>query len=242
MQSISSFLADWAKRRGATCPVVIVRNGANPESIKPEYSIDELEELKKQLGKKDEDVYLVNTARLVHQKGWDTTMKALLLLPTHIKLLVVGGGPDESMLKNLAKELKIEDRVIFTGQIDRSDVTKYRLISDIFVGPSRSEGLGNAFVSAMAGGLPVIATQVGGIADFLFDTDINPDKLATGWAVDTDSPEHIAEKVNYILSHPEEVKEVTKQAQLMVLKEYDWDIIAKRMREEIFEYTFNQNL
>ena len=230
IQSISHFLAGWAKRRGATCPIEIIRNGANQESITPDFTKEDVLSLAHELGKKDGEVWLVNTARLVQQKGFDTTMRALLLLPPHIKLLVVGGGPDEKKLKDLVKELKLEDRVIFTGQVDRDVVSKYRLVGDIFVGPSRSEGLGNAFLSAMASRMPVIATQVGGIADFLFDKERNPDVEPTGYAVDVDSPEQIAEKVRYILSHKEETEIITARAREMIIDEYNWDTVAKKIK------------
>jgi phosphatidylinositol alpha-1,6-mannosyltransferase len=177
----------------------------------------------------------VNTARLVHQKGFDITIRALPLLPSHIKLLIVGGGPDEAMLKELVQELKLSDRVIFTGQIERKEVTQYRFAGDIFVGPSRSEGLGNAFLSAMACRLPVVTTLVGGLADFLFDAKRNPEKGTTGWAVDPDSPEQIAEAVRDILAHPEGVRAVTERARKMVEEEYDWDIVAKKMKEQVFK-------
>jgi len=239
IQPISEFLAAWARRMGYKGDIEIIRNGANPESIKPSFEQSEVEELKQKLGKKEGEIYLVNTARLVNQKGFDTTIRALQLLPPHIKFLIVGGGPDEAMLKDLTKELKLEDRVIFTGQIDRKEVTQYRFAGDIFVGPSRSEGLGNAFLSAMACRMPVVATQVGGIADFLFDAKRNPEKGATGWAVDPDSPEQIAEAVKEILEHPEVVKEVTDRARKMVEEEYDWDIVANKMKEKIFDRITN---
>ncbi len=234
VQPISEFLGSWAKRMGYTGTVEIVRNGANPESITPTFDPEEVTKLKQKLGKKEGDIYLVNTARLVHQKGFDTTIRALLLLPPHIKLLVVGGGPDEEKLKALAKELSLEERVIFTGQVERNIVTQYRMASDIFVGPSRSEGLGNAFLSAMACRLPVVATQVGGIADFLFDGKRNPEKGTTGWAVDPDAPEQIRDAVEDILSHPEKVKEVALRARKMVEEEYDWNLVARKMEDKIF--------
>lgn len=234
VQPISEFLGAWARRMGYKGKMELIRNGANPESLYPTFYPKEVDALKVKLGKKKDDIFLVNTARLVHQKGFDTTIRALQLLPVHIKLLVVGGGPDEVMLKELVQELKLIDRVIFTGQIDRSEVSKYRFAGDIFVGPSRSEGLGNAFLSAMACRLPVVATQVGGIADFLFDAKRDPEKGTTGWAVDPDSPEQIAEAVKDILAHSEKVREVTERARKMVEEEYDWDIVAKKMKEQVF--------
>lgn len=228
--AISQFLAAWAKRRGAHCPVHIVRNGANPESIYPNFTPAEVTTLAASLGKQAGEVWLVNTARLVHQKGYETTIEALLLLPAHIKLLIVGGGPDEEHLKTHVANHKLTDRVIFTGQVDREVVTTYRLVGDIFVGPSRSEGLGNAFVSAMASELPVIATQVGGLADFIFDRVRNPEVPATAFAVEPDQPDQIADQVQYILTHPDEVKATTARAKAMVLAEYDWDKVAQRMK------------
>ncbi len=235
IQPISDFLGAWARKMGYAGDIEIIRNGANPESIKPTFEPSEVEALKVKLGKKAGEIYLVNTARLVHQKGFDTTIRALPLLPPYIKLLVVGGGSDEVMLKELVRELKLDDRVIFTGQIDRKEVTQYRFAGDIFVGPSRSEGLGNAFLSAMACRMPVVATQVGGIADFLFDSKRNPGKGTTGWAVDPESPRQIAEAVKEILAYPEVVKLVTDRARKMVEEEYDWDLVAKKMKEKIFD-------
>lgn len=234
VQPISVFLESWARRMGYVGETALVRNGANPDSINPSFSSEDVDVLTKKLGKKEGDVYLVNTARLVAQKGFDTTIRALLLLPDTVKLLVVGGGPIEMELRALAQDLGVGHRVIFTGQVDRDVVSRYRFAADIFVGPSRSEGLGNAFLSAMACRLPVVATQVGGITDFLFDAVRNPDREATGWAVDPDSPEQIARAVAYIIAHPHEVKNVTERARKMVEEEYDWDIVAIKMQDRVF--------
>lgn len=240
IQAISIYLATWPARRGYKGLIELIYNGANPRDLKESVPIEEVEEIKRKLNKKPDDVWLVNTARLVHQKANDDTIRALPFLSENVKFLVVGGGPDKEMLKNLAKELGVVDRVIFTGAVDRSEVTKYRKASDIFVAPSRSEGLGNAFLSAMASRLPVVATQEGGLADFMFDEKRNQDKPTTGWAVDKDSPRQIAEAVNDILAHPEKMKRVTETARAMVLEKYDWDITTKQMRERVFGYIFKK--
>ena len=234
VQTISIFLAQWPKKRGYQGPIELIYNGANPRDIKDAVSMTEVEEMKKKLGKKPSDVFLVNTSRLVHQKAFDDTIRALAKLPHNIKLLVVGSGSDEAMLKKLAAELVVSDRVIFTGQVDRRVVTLYRRAADIFVAPSRSEGLGNAFISALASRLPLIATQVGGMADYVFDEKHNPDKKPTAWVVDPDSPEQIAAKVQEILTNPEKAKQISAHARKMVEEKYDWDNIAKQMRERVF--------
>jgi glycosyltransferase involved in cell wall biosynthesis len=234
LQSISRFLADWGVRMGYKKEVILIPDGANPDSIRPSFDMSVVEALKKKLGKREGEIFIGNSARLVMQKGFDTTIRALSLLPQHVRLLIVGGGPEEGNLKKLAEELGLSERVIFAGQVDRTVVSQYRHVMDIFVGPSRSEGLGHAFLSAMACRLPVVTTQVGGIADFLFDAKRNPDKGTTGWAVDSESPEQIAEAVKEILAHPEKTKAVVETAHRMVLEEYDWDVITKKMKEQVF--------
>jgi len=227
VQAISTFLAAWAKKRGVEdSKIEIIHNGANPKDLAETVSAAEITELKQKLGKKPTDIYLVNTARLVPQKANDDVIRALTLLPENIKFLIVGDGPDENMLKDLTKELKIASRVIFTGQVDRSEVTKYRKIADIFVCPSRSEGLGNAFLSAMASRLPVIATQEGGLAEFIGDK--------TAWPVAKDSPQQIAQAVKDILTNPDKVKNKSDYARQMVEIEYNWDMVAQKMKNQIF--------
>ena len=236
IQVISSYLGTWPARRGSKSPVVLIHNAANPRDLHDNVSQEEITELQEKLGKKPGEIYLVNTARLEYQKGNDDVIRALSSLPENIKFLSVGAGSEETMLKDLVTELHLEEHVIFTGNVDRSVVTVYRRASDIFVCPSRSEGLGNAFLSAMASRLPVIATQEGGLADFVFDKTHNPEKEATAWVVDKNNPEQIAEAVKDILAHPEKTKQITDTARAMVLEKFDWDNIAKEMREKIFGF------
>jgi glycosyltransferase involved in cell wall biosynthesis len=234
IQVISEYLGTWPAKRGYKGEVVMVRNGANPKNFEQFYSDNELQKVRTDLGKKDNELYLFIAARLEYQKGIDAVIRAMPLLPETVKFLIAGSGSQEGMLKALASELKVSDRVIFLGSINRDDVPKYRntIVSDAFVHPSRSEGLGNSVLSAMAGRLPVIASQVGGLADFIFDE--RSDKPATAWAVEPDAPEQIAVAVRDIMAHPEKVTERTQNARTMVEREYQWDQIAKDMKEKVF--------
>lgn len=234
IQPISTFLGKWARDRKFTGPLEIIPNGFSAEYFSQKHSPEQLNALKNKLGKKEGDIYLITVSRLVHKNAVDDVIRAIPMMPDKVKFLVVGGGPDEEKLKNLAKEIGVEDRVIFVGQVDRTETAKYRKISDIFTRPSRSEGMGNSFVSTMVARLPIITTQEGGIADFLFDAKRNPDKEATGWAVDKDNPEQIAEAVKDIIAHPEQVKKVVETAYKMAYKKYNWDNIAKDMRSKVF--------
>jgi glycosyltransferase involved in cell wall biosynthesis len=230
LQPISTFLQNWGIRMGFKGESKVIPNAVNVAKFSRTYSDDDLRIMKEKLGKKEEDIFIVTTSRLVHKNGIDDVIKALLLLPKNISFLIYGIGPDEDMLRALAKELGVESRARFMGQISHDEMPLMLKACDIFTRPSRSEGMGNSFIEAMAAELPVIATQEGGIADFLFDEKRNSDKLTTGWAVDPDAPAQIAEAVTDILSNPEKVRKVCKTAAEMVVQKYDWDLVAKEMR------------
>lgn len=234
VQVISNFLSTWARAMGYKGDIVFIPNGASTQAAQ-KFTNDELSAYKKEVGKKDGDILIVTVSRLVRKNAVDDIIRALSFLPEHMKLLVVGGGEDEGMLKQMVQDMNLDKRVYFTGHVDRTMTAKSRAIAEIFCRPSRSEGFGNSFASAMVSRLPIIATQEGGIADFLFDKKRDPDKKTTGWAVDKDSPEQIAEVVQEIVAHPEIVKEVTDRAYRMVTTQYNWDNIARRMKSEVFD-------
>ena len=234
VQAISVFLGEWARRRGFKGSLEVVPNGVDTRHFSREYPARAIDEVKDTLGKRMGDVFLITTSRLVRKNALDNVIAALPLLPENVRFIILGTGPLEAELKEQARSSKLEARTLFLGQIGHDELPKYLKACDIFIRPSRSEGMGNSFVEAMAAGLPVIATQEGGIADFLFDEKRNPDKPITGWAVDPDSPEQIAEAVKAIMAHPEKMRAVIATAQAMVAEKYDWDIIAKDMRERVF--------
>jgi glycosyltransferase involved in cell wall biosynthesis len=239
VQAISTFLGNWAGKYKYKGKVEIIPNAVNTKHFSQHYSVEEIEAIKKEIGKREGEVYLVTTSRLVEKNAIDDVIRALQSLNENIKFLIFGTGPDETILKNLAKNKGVEDRVIFWGQIDHLIMPKYLKACDIFIRPSRSEGMGNSFVESFAAELPVVATQEGGIADFLFDEKRNPDEETTGWAVDKNSPEQIAKAVQNIIDNPEKVEKVKQNSKKLAFENYDWNIIAKDMREKVFGKLFD---
>ncbi|MDD2657720.1 MAG: glycosyltransferase family 4 protein [Candidatus Pacebacteria bacterium] len=227
----STYLERFVRSMGYRGELAVVPNGVNAMHFSQTYPREELDALKEKLGKKEGDIYLITTSRLVKKNAVDDVIRALPLLPENVSFIIYGIGPDEAMLKSLAKELGVGERARFMGQIGHAEMPKYLKVSDVYIRPSLSEGFGIVFVEAMAAELPVIATQEGGIADFLYDAKRNPDRETTGWAVDKDSPEQIAEAVRDILAHPEQVERVKATAKQMAIEKYDWNLIAHKMRE-----------
>jgi glycosyltransferase involved in cell wall biosynthesis len=221
---LSNYLAHWARARHFKGPIEIVPNGVSVA----EFTGTPIAH---------EGPVLITTSRLVRKNAIDDVIKALALLPDSIRFQILGSGPEEASLRALVHDRGLESRVEFKGHIDRSEMSRYLHAADIFIRPSRSEGFGISFVEAMAAELPVIATQEGGIADFLFDAKRDPDKSTTGWAVDKDSPEQIAEAVRDILEHPEQVARVQVNAKRLALEKYDWNLIAEKMKA-VFDRVF----
>jgi glycosyltransferase involved in cell wall biosynthesis len=238
IQSISNFLQAWATKMGFRGKSVVIPNAVDTKKFMVPLPAEKRATLRTELGLAPDDVALVTTSRLVHKNAVDDVIKALPSLPANVKFVVFGLGPDEEKLKTLIAELKLDGRVQLRGQIGHDVMPSYLKACDIFIRPSRSEGMGNSFVEAMAAEIPVIATQEGGISDFLFDRHLNPDKETTGFAVRKDSPEDIATAVREIMANPEFVAEVCATAKAMAIRDYDWNLIAKRMDTEVFKPLF----
>ncbi|MGB0383350.1 MAG: glycosyltransferase family 4 protein [Ardenticatenaceae bacterium] len=113
-----------------------------------------------------EVVTTVFVGRLTTQKGVDLLLEAWAQLAEPRELILVGDGAERPALEALASELKL-DHVTFTGSTN--DVRSYLQQADLFVLPSRAEGIPNAMLEAMACGLPVVASRVGGIPDVVED-------------------------------------------------------------------------
>ena len=220
VQAISHYLGEWARARAFAGPLEVVPNGV--DTIK--FMGDRVAH---------EGLVLITTSRLVHKNAVDDISWALKDIPD-AKLKILGVGPEEQNLRELADELGLASRVEFLGFVPQENIPAHLHAADIFIRPSRSEGFGNSFIEAMAAGLPVVATQEGGIADFLFDAKRNPQKEPTGWAVDRDAPPQIAAAVKDILAHPEEAQKVVAHAKAMVGEKYDWETVVASMRERVF--------
>lgn len=218
VQAISTHLARWARSMDYRGEVSIVPNGVD---------IAHFQGVQHQA---PPAATMVTTSRLVRKNAVDDVIRALTFLPDNVRFKIYGSGPDEEKLKQLTRELGVEARTEFMGHVDHAELPRAFAECNIFIRPSRSEGMGNSFIEAMAAGLPVIATQEGGITDFLFDAKRNPDKETTGWAVDKNSPEQIAEAMKEIIANPDVVARVKANALALVKEKYDWNLIAKQMR------------
>jgi glycosyltransferase involved in cell wall biosynthesis len=227
IQVISNFLETWSRKMGAKCPVIVVPNAVDFKYFSTHKNTQEEYALKQKLNKKPNDIFLITTSRLVKKNDVETIIESLKYLSEEVKFLVLGTGRLENKLGEKVKELKLGDRVKFLGFIKNTDLPLYLHISDIFIRPSLSEGFGISYVEAMAAGIPVIATPVGGIVDFLKDGE-------TGLFCEVKNPKSIAQKVEKLIKDKESREFIVQNAKQMVKEKYDWNLIANKMKTEVF--------
>ncbi|MEK7621554.1 MAG: glycosyltransferase family 4 protein [Patescibacteria group bacterium] len=215
IQVISNYLGAWAQAMGAKCPITVIPNGVDMRSFQL---------LGSSFQEKRKEKIIIHTGRLVKKNGVDILIEAMRFLPENIKLQILGTGQEEMSLKQLMSRFNLDSRVEFLGQVLPNKVVEYLTQALIFVRPSRSEGLGNSFLEAMAAGLPVVGTAVGGIPDFLKQGQ-------TGWICEVNNSQDVAEKIKFILDPNNEslVSQVVARARQMVLDKYNWDTIARAM-------------
>ena len=127
-------------------------------------------EARARLGLDPEAFIVVGLGRLVPIKGFDLLARALPALIAQIpsaRVLLVGDGAERAHLGAIAASMGVAERLRMTGET--TDVASYLAAADVVAVPSRNEGMGRVIVEAMALGLPVVATAVGGIPDVVTD-------------------------------------------------------------------------
>ena len=131
----------------------------------------------------------ISVARLSAEKDFPTLLRAVQLVVKNrpdFRLIIVGGGPERQRLDQLTAELKIEDQVQFLGE--RTDVPDLLPQSGFFISSSLTEGISLTLLEAMAVGLPVVATAVGGNPEIVI-----PD--TTGYLVPAQDPKSLADAI-----------------------------------------------
>lgn len=242
IQAISSYLNDFAVFQGVYSPITVVPNGVDIQKIKnlKIKTQNEKENFKNKLNIKDNEKIVITTSRLVYKNGIDVLIKAIYelknLVPlVKIKLLILGDGELKNELENLVLKLDLKNEVLFLGFVFQDKIYEYLAISDVFCRPSRSEGLGNSFLEAMACGVPVVGTNVGGIPDFLIYGE-------TGLFCKVDNECDLAEKIKILLEDNILRAKIIENAKKLVYENYDWNSITGKMQKLFANLFVSQRL
>ncbi|MFV0276502.1 MAG: glycosyltransferase family 4 protein [Parahaliea sp.] len=155
--------------------------------------------------------------------GLDTAIRALALVVRErpgCRLYIAGSGPLLASLQALAAELGVAEQVHFTGRLDRQQVARLYAESDIMLNPSRVDNMPNSVLEAMASGLPVVSTAVGGVPYIIEDQ-------RTGLLVPPDDPPAMARAVLALAGDPALYQSVVS-AGLQQTQAYTWPAVREQ--------------
>ncbi|MEW5760594.1 MAG: glycosyltransferase [Candidatus Thermoplasmatota archaeon] len=179
---------------------------------------------------RDDKKNIIFVGRLVGYKGIEYLLDAMKTLKGKVpnaKLNIIGRGPLEKKLKNLAEKLKL-DNVAFLGELDENEYISYLNKSNLLVLPSinREEAFGFVLLEAMACEKPVVASKVGGIPYVVEDGE-------TGFLVEPMNKNDIAEKILLLISNPSLAETMGKKGRERVIKMFQWEDVAKKIETNL---------
>jgi len=190
-QSVGDSLIAW--QPWITSRLDIIPNGVDLALF--EGSEEAVDRKRMEWGINEDTRFILFAGRLVKEKGLDILFQAMSSL-RHLnwQLLIAGDGAERTNLETLSRELGIDDRVTFLGV--RGDIPRLMAACDMVVLPSRWEGLPLTLLEVMAAGKPVVATQVGGVAEVLQDG-------VQGFLVPPENPMAMKEAISKLLGDEE---------------------------------------
>ncbi|HLT90010.1 MAG TPA: glycosyltransferase family 4 protein [Woeseiaceae bacterium] len=209
--ALSKALADTARRTAPDLDIEVIPNGIDPERFSPpaERRVRKVPRL-------------ITVARLLERKGIQTILEACArptVLP--VELSIVGTGPYENELKQMVRSLGLDDRVRFLGFVPNEELPNLYRESDIFVLPSETESFGLVFAEAMSCGLPIAASNVGGIPETVRDG-------VDGLLCPPGEPLSLRENILRLMSNVDTRREISHSQRERILERYSWEQIAAR--------------
>jgi glycosyltransferase involved in cell wall biosynthesis len=204
--------------------ISMIPNGISLEDRLAKYDRDQI---RAELSWGPEDKVVTFVGRLVHAKGLDWLLevwKTVNQAEPKARLLIVGDGPERPALMARAEELNLQDTVTFTGR--QEDVYKFFAVSDVFVLPSRLEGISNSLLEAMSQGLPVVAAddRLGGNRSVITDK-------RDGIIIPQGDSDEFARVLLSLLSDQGLRLEMGRQARQKVENAFSIDSVSRRYRQ-----------
>ena len=188
--------------------------------------------VKRRYGIESHEKIILFIGRLVPQKGVEYLVRAIpLILQQHkdAKFVVVGDGWSRDYLENMVRSAGFGEKIRFLGFISDLELTELTMSADALVIPSVYEPFGIVALEGMAAGVPVVAANVGGLAEII-------EHERTGVLVYSKNPESIAWGVNRILSDQGYANWLVQNAKKKVREVYSWEAAAQKT-VEVYEET-----
>lgn len=202
--------------------ITVIHNGVDTRKFQP---AQDKRKVKMALGFNPDDPAIVSVGRLYARKGLFTlieSMPAVVKRFPRAKFVISGKGQSDEMHKLIAHAqcLGVKDNIIFTGYTPDKELPKLYQAADVFAFSTFYEHHPFAVLEAMATGLPVVTTWVGGIPETVQNGK-------NGYLVEPFNPTQFSDKILHLLQHPAEATEMGAQARKTILDQYDWRIVVK---------------
>ncbi|MFW9880028.1 MAG: glycosyltransferase [Candidatus Thorarchaeota archaeon] len=214
--------------------IIVLYNGVNVRSYQSETAQKVIEKYKV-LGFSSSDMIVGNVARLEAVKNHVMLLRALksVIVKHHnVKMLIVGDGTLRKVLENISQNLGVAKNVIFWGETD--NVFEVSKIFDVFALSSKNEGISLTILEAMAQGIPVVATDVGGNREIVIHNE-------TGFLVPLNDVETFSQSIIDLLIHKEKAREMGMRGQNRVNKLFNLHTMVGQIEDLYFTLFTNKN-
>jgi len=199
--------------------IAVIHHGVHPEDyVLPEEA---KVKLRSTLGISSQPMILF-TGKLAPRKGVDVLLRALpqVLKEVEVKLVLAGSGTQQDY-QQLAEALGISDKLCFLGRVPDDTLRLLYSSCDLFVLPSRLEGLGIVILEAMAAGKPVVATNVGGIPELI-------ESGQNGILVEANNEGKLAGAIVKVLSNKSLAQIIGENNMKKARERFSWEVAAQK--------------
>lgn len=200
----------------------VIHNGVDIDKFKP---AGDKRKIKRELGFNPDDLAIVSVGRLYARKGLFTLIESMPAVIKHFpkaKFIISGKGQSDEMAKLTAhaERVGVKENIIFTGYYPDKKLPKLYQAADVFAFSTFYEHHPFAVLEALATGLPVVTTTVGGIPETI-------ENGKNGYLVEPFNTKQFSDKILYLLEHSTEAKEMGLKARRTVEQQLDWRIVVK---------------
>ena len=217
--AVSAALRDWYLCRSDRDPatVVVLHNGV---AAPPHFGAGHRSEMRRALGIPDTAVLCATAAILRPGKGIDDLLEASAASGEEVRFVIAGDGPEAGRLQAEARRRGLlGEKVVFAGFVD--DVGSLLAAADLLVHPSRAEALPTALIHAMAAGLPVVATAVGGTPELV--------DRSHGILVPPADPAALGEAIGVLTSDPARRSRMAAEARERFAAEFEIGVWVEQL-------------
>ncbi len=202
----------------------VIHNGVDTRKFQP---ATDKRKIKQELGLNPDDLAILSVGRLYARKGLFTLIESMPQVVKRFKnakFVISGKGQSDEMRKLIAhaERLGVKENIIFTGYYPDKKLPKLYQAADVFAFSTFYEHHPFAVLEALATGLPVVTTWVGGIPE-----TIKSGK--NGFLVEPFNKQQLSDRIIYLLEHPAEAAEMGSLARKTIVDEYDWSIVVKQV-------------